>query len=463
MVKRPLLLLIGVGVLNLILFLSVFNLLQNEQIYHHTLGEISYNYDRIGGWGNYEINKVKVPFAELKNENYLQWDAPIYHCISKRMYTVEEDCYGKVRAAFFPLFPLLWKITNASPIAISAINYFLFVISVALLVFHLLKTKVLSKLIVFWVLISLPSTTSYYLPYTEALFIFTMTIAVVGLLKNKYWLYFIGMMLLAMVRPATVFVLFAILAVELFLLFKGRSFKHTVNQVVNNAFPLVLGFAGAIFIQYLSSGSWTILFDAGSHWAGFRNFADGFTDWSVEGFGLSAFALFYVVLPCIGFVAYSFFMLGNKRNRMGGLNLSDYLLFIAVFYFLGITAFSFWSKGADLHSLSRFILASPLFYLVVILLLNKVATIPTSALVMAYSLLTLAAVCFLYLVEYGGDRFQFPFAGMYLFVITGFFLLLYHKWPRQIRVAVPVILILLNTVWNTYLLNVYLNNAWIFI
>lgn len=98
--KKQFVYLIGIGILNLFLFGSVFGLLQNDKIYQNTLGLISKNYERIGGWNSFEIKKTSKPFLEMNNENFSNWDAGIYKCISERMYKSEESCYGKVRAAF---------------------------------------------------------------------------------------------------------------------------------------------------------------------------------------------------------------------------------------------------------------------------------------------------------------------------------------------------------------------------
>ncbi len=83
--KRHFICLSGIGVLNLILFFSTFHLLQQDKVYHATLGLISDNYERVGEWDNYEIVRVEKPYVELKNDNFENWDAVIYKCIKERM------------------------------------------------------------------------------------------------------------------------------------------------------------------------------------------------------------------------------------------------------------------------------------------------------------------------------------------------------------------------------------------
>jgi hypothetical protein len=212
--SKRLIILILIGIINLVLISIIYKILQNEKIYKSTLGQISQNYERKVE-NNNEITKVTKPYTEVNEEKFERWDAAIYHCISIKMYEIRNDCYGKVSAAFFPLFPLLWKVTNSTFIGISIINYFLFIFSVAILVLLLLKETFINQVFTYSLLISLPSSIVYYLPYSESLFLFTMLIAVIGLLKDKYWIYFIGIYLLSTVRPATIFVGFSILFVEL--------------------------------------------------------------------------------------------------------------------------------------------------------------------------------------------------------------------------------------------------------
>lgn len=460
---RQFLAMMAIGVLNLALFAGVFALLQNEKIYETTLGVISQNYERVGGWNDYQIIKTSDPYIQFENEHFLNWDAAIYHCISERMYVIEEDCYGNVRAAFFPLFPVVWKVLNVSPLRISLINYFLFVVATGLLLIFLSNAKGSQQLLLFALFISLPATIGFYIPYSESLFMLTMTVGVIGLIKKKYRLYFIGIFLMAMVRPATVFVLLAFLAVEFLILVDSKQYAQFLKRSFLKAIPFVLGFGTAILIQYATSGTWTALFDAREHWGGFTDFSDGFKDWSVEGFGLSVFSIIFICIPSLLFLTYVFlrrrnFSFFQKLKNSEG----EYLFLAAFFYFIGITIFTFSTQGLDLHSFSRYILTSPLFFIAIVMLLNYTTTIPIKRGALGLSMLTGILFLFLNLVEFGGDKIQFSFAGLYLFVFTGWYLILQHKLPSLLRIGIPLTLIILNTVWNTYLLNMFMSNAWIF-
>lgn len=456
----------SIGVLNLFLFAGVFKLLQNEKIYHNTLGVISENYERTGSWDNYEIKRTSKPFLQITNKNFETWDAAIYKCISERMYSPENDCLGNVRAAFFPLFPALWKLTNASPIGISIINYLLFIISIAFLVMFLLNTSLANKLVTYSILITLPSTVIYYIPYTEALFLFTMTVATIGLLKKKYLMFFTGSFLMAMVRPATVFILISIVFAELIILIRNKKYRLFINEIILKSLPFITGYFCILFIQYLYTGSWSAMTEAQKNWAGGIRLVKGFSDWSVEGFGLSSFAIFFVCFPAILFTLYLFI----KRNKKAAGDYilkiknhgTEYLFFISILYLIGIFAFTLLTSGGNLHSFFRFTLASPFFYIVVLIFLNYLSIKSLKLFVSIFIIMNVLLILFLNLEDYGGERMQFSFFGLYMFIATSLFLLTKKIISRPGQIMIALALIILNTIWNTYLLNVFFSDGWIF-
>ncbi len=166
--KNLLFKLIIVGVLNLLLFIFLFLCFQNKFIYSHSLGIISKNYENLGGWN---IKKVSKPYLKISNENFETWDANILKCIKDNMYR-NTGCFNKVNAAFFPLFPIIWKLLSVNNIGISLFNYLLFILSIGLLIKYLLKINGIEKLLIYSILITLPTTIIYYIPYTESLFLF---------------------------------------------------------------------------------------------------------------------------------------------------------------------------------------------------------------------------------------------------------------------------------------------------
>ncbi|MBK9722984.1 MAG: hypothetical protein IPO78_15420 [Saprospiraceae bacterium] len=463
--KRQITLLFGIGILNLILFLGVFILFQNEYIYHNTLGLVSENYERIGDWNNFEIKKVSKPFLQIEKDHFDTWDAAIYKCISERMYQPETKCYGQVRAAFFPLFPLLWKLTGSSTIGISMINYLLFMISIGVLIWQFLQTTLYSKYLLYALFISLPSTIVYYLPYTEALFLFTATIMVLGILNKKYWIFFVGCFLMCMVRPATVFVLIPILLIEFLLLLKTKNFSAFLKEAVLKSVPFILAYLCVIWIQYFYTNTWTAFWEAQKSWSGGIQVFRQISDWSIEGFGLTSFAIFFVCIPV--FLLFLYILINKFKNqdpyflKIANYQV-EYLELVSMLYLIGIFLFTCLTSGGNLHSFFRFILASPFFYIFLIIFLNSYSQMSTKWTIRIFSMLTIALFLFLYIVNYGGNRFQFSFFGLYLLVATSLFLIRYKSLTRSLQILIAIGLILLNTIWNTYLWNMFFSNGWIF-
>lgn len=455
----------SIGIINLGLFFAVFSSFQNPAIYQKTLGKISDNYERTGDWNNFKIEKVNTPYQEITEGKLLWWDAPIYQCISERMYKPEEACYGKVRAAFFPLFPLLWNVTNSSAISISIINYFLFAIGLALMFLYLFKGTYYDATINYALLLSFPTTVIFFIPYSEALFLFCMTICAIGILKSKYKLYFIGAVLTAMVRPATIFVLIAILVAEVLIGLRHQKLKLFLKDSFLRGLPFGIGYSAAIIIQFVSSGSWTAFSDSHAYWSGGLQKIRAIVDWSIEGFGMNVFAIVVISVPAFIFVVYilisvfaksTIFLNTLKENKV------NYLFLISMLYFSGLLVFTFLTSSGNLHSYFRFTLASPLFYMASIILLGYMAKTRSRYHILIFILACAALIVFLYSAPYGGSRATFSYLGLYLLVATSGFLILRKFLPKKIDVILVVGLVILNTIWTSFLFNSYLSNGWIF-
>jgi hypothetical protein len=465
MMKKQLALYMAISILNLGLFFALFSLFQNDRFYTATLGKISSNYERTGDWNHFQITKVNKPYTEVNNSNLLWWDAAIYQCISERMYTKEEACYGHVRAAFFPLFPALWKVTNSSAISISIINYFLFAIGLALLFYYLYQGSLYEKLTNYALFLAFPTVVIFLIPYTEALFLFCMAIVTLGLIKSQYGVYFVGALLLAMVRPATVFVLIAILIAEVLIGLRHRNLKLFLKDAFLKGLPFGMGYSFAILIQYLSSGSWTAFTDSHNYWSGGLQKMSAIVDWSIEGFGMNAFAIIVISLPALTFVLYVLLSLFSKSSHFLNTlreNEINYLFLIAMLYLSGIMIFTGLTSGGNLHSYFRFTLNSPLFYIGAIILLKYINETRSRYHLIIFGVTIGLLIIFLSQVPYGGDRITFSYLGLYLLIATTGYFLIRKFVPKQIDLIMVCLIIITNTIWTTYLFNCYLSNGWIF-
>lgn len=450
------------GLLALAVFGVLFKLLQNERAYQGTLGKVSRNYVRSGGWDDYVIKQESVPYVALTNESILSWDAPIYQCLSKDMYRLENGCYSNVRSAFFPLFPLLWKVTHSTPIGMALLNYFIFLLSVSLLAIHLMPGHGLDRTLAFALLVTVPSTIIYHIPYSEALFLLTMTIAVVGLIKGRYWIFFLGAFLTAMVRPATAFILIAFLAADAIALLRGSGFRPFIRNALLHGLPFLAGYITVFLIQYLYSGSWDIMREAQQYWAGGPRRFTSISDWSVEGFGMNSFAIFFIALPAAAFTLFSLVRPRRGQAEARERPMEDYLLLVSAIYMAGLLLFTVLTSGGNLHGFFRFTMATPLFYIGAFILLGRSREVRPAAIAIVLGILSTLLFSFLQVVEYGGDRSQFAFLGLYLLVASFLFLGLGHKLPRPAKLPICLMIVSGNILWNTYLFNIFLSNGWIF-
>ena len=444
------------------LFWGVFSALQNQTIFKDSLGTVAHSYERTDTETGFKISENSSPYVAVTQEKYLRWDAEIFSFIRDRSYVFEEEFRGKVRSAFFPLFPFIWKTTGLSPRGVSALNYFIFILSMALL-FAFLQPKALIKYNLkgpfFLALITLPTTIIYHIPYSESLFMLCMTIVVIGVLKEKNGMYFIGAFLLAMVRPATVFVFISLLAIEVFRFVSTRDSNALIKNSILRGAPFVLGYLLVFFIQWTTSGSWTSFFDAHLMWASGLPENAGITDWSVEGYGMNVFSIFFIAIPAC--VLSGKIIWENRGNKMAK---RDYLLLSSLLYISGILIFTILTSNGNIHSLFRFIMASPLFYIAAILLFYdfekfKPTSIKSNTIFIA---LCISMLAFVALVSYGGNVFQFKFLGMLLLMGYTFFAINHKRLNRPFRVVLFCALTLTSTVWNTYLLNMMFCNGWTF-
>ena len=457
--------LLSTGLLCFVLFWGVFSALQDQTFFDYTLGTVAHSYERTDTENGFKISEHSTPYVDVTQDKYLRWDAEIYGFIRDRNYVFEEEFRGEVRAAFFPLFPFLWKSTNLSPRGVSALNYFIFIISMALLFVYLQPTSPIknkSKLPFFIAMITLPTTIIYHIPYSESLFILFMTTVVIGVLKEKYWLYFFSALLLAMVRPATVFVLISILAIELFRFLSHRETNSLIKNTIFRGSPFVIGYLVVFFIQWLTSGSWTSFFDAHLLWASGIPENMNITDWSVEGYGMNVFSIFFIAIPAC--VMSGKIIWENRGNKM---EKRVYLLLCSLLYISGILIFTILTSNGNLHSFFRFIMASPLFYIAAIVMFfdfdksksDKSTFIKLNSIFLGLCFSTLA---FIAIVPYGGSIFQFKYLGLLLLMGLTLFAINHKRLNRPSRIVIFSALALMSTVWNTYLLNMLFCNGWTF-
>lgn len=454
-----------IGIVNFLVLFTIYQSLTKETVYQKTLGQVSENYIRTDEEHGMVVKKDKVPYKQLSKNNLHVWDADIYRVIAENMYVKDRGGYEQVRGAFFPLFPLLWKFLGGNTYAVVIANYLLFILGIALLLLTLYPTNFSNQLLAFLIAINLPSVVIYLIPYSEALFLITAVVGIYGVINKNYLFYFIGFTLMAMVRPATLFVLLSIISAEVCLFMFHKSWKQLLVQITYRGTPFFIGYACVLLIQFYFAGSWTTYIEAQQHWAGEIQLMKSISDWSVEGFALSIFAIFGICLPAAMVFIYIFFGKGRPSHLFKSRILEStksYILLISIFYLVGLLIFTLLTSGGNLHSFYRFTLASPFFYCALFLGLDYYPQKKGAKIEWSYLICMLSLGIFLYFTSYGGSRLQFSFMGLYLFILLGLFVLINHQMIRNLRFLIAFILIFCSMIWNTYLFNMFLSDGWVF-
>ena len=449
----------------LILTLVSFFLLQHTLVYNHTLGLVSKNYVNHGDWN---VSQEKIPFTTLSENNFLHWDAAHYKNVRDNSYKVN-DKFGEACFAFFPLFPWIWKITNLSAIGISLFNYVLFALSLILLssVFMDKKLPREQRLALYALALLLPGTVAFNIPYTESVFMFTLSLACYFLKKNVYWLFVFFLMLFAFTRPAITIILASIVCTDIYFALMGRTYQTSPGKIALRIFPLLIGTFAALYIQYLYSGHWFKVFEVQHNW-GYQDFhiPTKFKDWSEEGYGMSVFTLVGVFLPALYFLLSSFFKKFTLKPIKPATQHSfeqnkEYLFTLSLFYMVGITLFTLFFRGGSLNGLHRYALATPFFYIVLFMLPEKLITLSNRTKLWMFLAILLAGTAFFFINGYSRG-YSFPHNGFHLFVLCFGYMLFANNLPTKKKVIVTFLLFGFLIVWKTYLLNMFLSDGWIY-
>jgi hypothetical protein len=460
--RKPILTFILIVVFFPLLFLSLFTLLQDDQIYNSTIGRISNNYVYTGNWDKHQIVEEKVAYTELCTENLEYWDAMIYNEIKNDMY---EPTNGEEnqKPAFFPLFPMIWKISGLDSMGIMLLNYIFFAAGLFILFQLFVDPKETAYYLTFCLVF--PSSVIFMIPYSEACFFLLFSIAAYGAVKKNYLLYFIGILLMAMTRPAGLFAGIAILAADLCISVRDR--KKTGELVISalkKIFPFIVGFLSALFIEFLYTEDFFSLFEAQKSWGGHFSLPTKISDWSIEGFGITTFSVFFISIPCLIFTMYLLYSSAGKRPsspKEEGRE-ADFIFYTSVFYVAGMFLFLLFYSGGNLYSYSRLTLATPFFFCIVLALKRKIEMLkPGKA---ALGFLSAAGIMTIVLlrIDFGKPLLSYKYTGLYLALALSLLILvrLFYNDKRIGYVFFPIAFIAV--LWQTYLLNMLLSDAWIF-
>ncbi len=443
--------------ITLICFWLIFLGLQNSTIYNNSLGLVANTWQNENG----ERQLVNKPYTKLTNNNYIQWDGEHYFRIKKHGYNVENG--GDYIFAFFPLFPLIWKISHLPPVGILFLNYIFFSVSIIILLKLLTKSENHIKNTI--LSLSLPSIIIFLFPYTEATFMLMVSIGVYGFVKKKYWIFFIGFLFAALTRPSFTFLLLSIIGTEFFYLVKHKNIKTGIVNTLSRIAPLLIGTFMVSLIQYTQgSGSLFKFIEVQKYWQNILTVPHNLRDWSHEGFAINIGVIFFVFVPLLVVFFQLFYkqLINNKdENSLDYKSPKDYLLILSILYLIGNSLFIIMFRGGSLHCLFRFTMSSPFFYVLIYIAFDYIRNISLNIRFFLLGTLSLLSLFVLGLADYS-THWNFSDFGIFIFIATLALWLLQDLKTNKIYNGGLILLLLVNLVWTTYLFNTYIVNGWIF-
>jgi len=283
----------------------------------------------------------------------LQWDAELYADIVR-------DGYSRMYTAFFPLFPMVWKITGLGSIGISLLNALLFIISLAWISVEL-KARLYHVLLV----AATPTFIFFFIPYSESLFFLGSVMLLVGFLRKHQLLLLAGLLVCSFARPtASVFIPAIILTEWLCRENNRMALVIMAKQIVAVAIGLLL----ALFVHQWHTGDWFTFFEVQAEFWDNSLRIPSFPLRSWAGMKVTMLDGTALVVSIVCGLALLQKLRPNFRNFK--VTAPRYLIF-SLLYLLGIGLVVILFRGGELFSLNRFVFATAFFVVVAFYFLKQ--------------------------------------------------------------------------------------------
>jgi|WetSurMetagenome_2_1015567.scaffolds.fasta_scaffold92123_1 hypothetical protein len=372
----------------------------------------------------------------LDSSHLLYWDAGNY-------YSIRNHGYEDLRFAFFPLFPLMWRISHIGIHGILLLNMLLFVIPFYYLI-RMLRSTVTEILIY----LTIPGFIFFYLPYTESLFFATSVIMLAGVRQRNTLLVIIGLFLSTLTRPSFTIVFPALLIAELM---TGKADRKMALRVALYLGAILLGILVVGLIQHYYTGRWFEFFTAQKRWGNELRFPKlPLTSWAgglivrLDGVALLlglaaglALTLRLLKIPPV------------KNIKMPG----EVALSLA--YLGGITLSVLAFRGGSLFSLNRFILASPFIIVALDFWFRQQVRLRTRHLVMGFFLI------YAFWLLFGSYTHILSMLRFFLVSLYLVPLLAIRSGNEKVAKGSAILLIALNLVFQVLLMVRFLSGNWV--
>ncbi len=459
---KEILLMAIVAICFLLLIATFYMLFQSKPVYENTLGHITKNYRNDGN----SIYKNHVPYERFAEQKMYSWDAALYRKIADTGYNIQA-AGGDYIFAFFPLFPFFWKASGLNAIQISLLNYFFYTTSLIILILIFAGKGPIHKWRYMLVMAGIPMLAVFLIPYTEGLFMFTMTLALLGIVKNRYLLYFTGALLASMTRQSVSVLVLAFFFTELYFFFRHRSFVKSMKSFSLKIIPIVIGTAIVSVIQMMYESNHLLKFiEVEKQWGYKLQWPGVFTDWAHEQF-CTNLPLTTIVLPLLIIFIVSSTLKplfhAEQKNDSNPFHINEnenhaYLYVLSVIYIIGISLVILFLRGGSLNGLSRYVFCTPFFALFLFMLAERVRHLNFMLRIAGFiATVTLSMLAFKVFNYSAG--WNFSDLGFFLFFFQiAFFIFTKMISNNWILAAFAFLAVL----WTSYLFSMFISNAWIF-
>lgn len=424
--------------------------LQHERFYRPVSSVIKTYQQATDENGNKNLWLESVPFTEITPEKNIVWDAAHYNRIREHLYMSDVDRWSNY--AFFPLFPLIWRATGLNGFQICLFNWLVFCLGM-LFIYFIFKDKV--KIWQYLLVLCIPMSVVYMMPYTESLFFLFVAAGLYGIVKNNYPVYFIGFFLASMTRSSAALFITVFLCAEIINFFYARNIKSSAVNFAKRLLPIVAGVVAVMIIQKLNgSPRWFFFIEAQKFWGKYLSLPVlPFSDWSEEGQSITNPFLLMYFLPCVVIIIREFFKSLKQKDKTP-LSVQEYVRLLSLLYLAGNVFIALLTQHGSLNSLARYMLCTPFFEF---LLLDTYLRDRNKIWQLVYLLIGLAAmiICLRHFSHPNG-------MGIYLVMLVSLLVFFHRYIPEKLLYTLIILAVLFNTVWTSYLYNCFLLNAWIF-
>ena len=420
-------------------------MLQDGRIYNCFSGLVKSYEIRVLDDGTKKSKHVAKPFISPSEGNTLSWDGELYNEI--RQYLYDPDYCWKGEYAFFPLFPLFWRLLHLSPLGISLVNWILYAIALALVA--LIFGNGLPR----WsylLLLCAPYAVIFMIPYSEALFSLGIAVGMLGFVRKHYWMYFAGFFIASMTRSAGNIMVVAWVVVDLLVVINARgSVKDFLLNVVRHLAPIVIGvFAVVVFQRLRGAEHWFEYVIAQKEWGKELSWPSWpFTDWSREGESVTKPLVFMLFIPSLIWLGIQTWRAFSCKRSLST-DARDMLRILSVLFFVGNVLLALFTQHGCLFSQARLLTCTPFFLFLVL----DLATMEKRGAIWRWAPLVffvLALVLCFWMLFKSAMRGCWVVFMLYILVFYGSRM---KGWLRFVLIALTIVL---NVFWNAYLLNCF--------